>query len=234
MRTQRRWIVSPSVAIIIAAGRSKLYREVEAVDLLYLPMRVCIREAGDKDRQAVLSVEHAAFEASGEAEEGVQLGRDALDDPTASELGSLMAFEDNTPVGHILLTKAHLNTHPNRRVALLAPLAVLPAFQKQGIGGQLIEEGMKQLEQQGVELVFVTGHPSYYPRHGFRCAFDFGFDPPYPEEKYPDSWMVRELCPGAIDKLAPGKLVCAKSIDRPEYWQAPPQVIQQLDSSREG
>lgn len=193
-------------------------------------MSVCIKEASENDLQATLSVVKAAFEASGEAEEVAQLVADALDDPTARPFVSLLAFVvDNSttrPVGHILLTKAQLNTHPNLGVALLAPLAVVPAFQRHGIGGQLIEEGMKRLEeQQGVELVFVTGHPSYYPRHGFRCAGELGFEPPYPVGNHPDAWMVRELRPGSIDRHAPGKLLCADSIDRPEYWQEPPSRV---------
>jgi hypothetical protein len=50
-----------------------------------------------------------------------------------------------------------------------------------------------------------------------------GFQPPYPED-HSEGWMVRELCPGAIEKHAPGKVKYAKSTHRPEYWQAPPNV----------
>jgi putative acetyltransferase len=63
----------------------------------------------------------------------------------------LLALIDDTAVRHILLTKAQLDSHPELGVALLAPLAVVPAFQKQGIGGLLIEEDMKLVDQQGVE-----------------------------------------------------------------------------------
>lgn len=184
---------------------------------------VSIREATDSDLKAVLSVVRAAFEASEEADSVVQLVTDALHDSTATPSISLLAFDSDcaadAAVGHILFTKAHLTTHPNCHVALLAPLAVVPAFQKQGIGSQLIEEGMNRLASQGVELVFVTGHPSYYPRHGFQPANSFGFEPPFPDPDHPDSWMVRELQSGALAKYSGGKLECAESIDRPEYWQ---------------
>jgi len=182
-------------------------------------MNVCVKEATDNELQAVLSVLWAAFEASGEADIAVQLEKDVLNDPTASPMVSLLAFVNNTPVGYILLIKAQLSTHPEVGVSLLAALGVIPAFQKQGIGGKLIEEGVKLVKEQGVELVFVSGgHASYYPRHGFRCAGDLGFEPPYPDNDHRDEWMVRELCPGAIDKHAPGQLMCAKSLDRPECW----------------
>jgi len=181
-----------------------------------------IREAAEKDLQNVLSIVRAAFEASREAEEVAQLVTDALSDSTAEPRLSLLAFVSDVPVGYILFTKAQLTTHPNLDVALLAPLAVVPSSQKQGIGRNLVEEGAKRLAQQGVELVFVSGIPTYYPRCGFQCAYPFGFEPPYPDE-HPDAWMVRELHPGGIAKHSPGKLMCAKSIDRPEYWRGPPQ-----------
>lgn len=162
-----------------------------------------------------MSVEQAAFR---EDHNVIRLVQDSLKDPTARPFLSLLAFQEDEPVGHILFTTAHLDTDPYLSVALLAPLAVVPKFQRQGIGGQLIE-GVKLLKESGVELIFVTGHPSYYPRHGFRPASEFGFEPPYPmPAEYPDAWMVREVSPGAIHKHS-GRFLCAKAIDKPEYWE---------------
>ena len=56
-------------------------------------MAVYIREAGDSDLQAVLSVEREAFEASGEAEDVIRLVEEAFDDPSASPSVSLLAFQ---------------------------------------------------------------------------------------------------------------------------------------------
>jgi putative acetyltransferase len=71
----------------------------------------------------------------------------------------------------------------------------------------------------GVELVFVLGHPGYYPRHGFTPAGVLGFHAPYPiPEKNADAWMVQELHPGVIGR-ARGKILCADAINRPEYWR---------------
>lgn len=50
---------------------------------------------------------------------------------------------------------------------ILAPLAVVPSCQKQGVGGLLIAEGLQLLRERGAKLVFVLGHKEYYPRHGF-------------------------------------------------------------------
>lgn len=179
-----------------------------------------VREADDtNDLEAVVSVVRAAFGREGDSV--TRLVQDALKDPSARPLLSLLAFRDEEPAGHILFTKARLeDADPGVAVALLAPLAVVPKFQKQGIGGQLIENGVELLAHSGVELVFVTGHPRYYPRHGFQPASPVGFVPPYPmPEEHPDAWMVREVQPGAIAKHSPARFICAKTIDRPEYWK---------------
>ena len=71
----------------------------------------------------------------------------------------------------------------------------------------------------GVDLVFVLGHPGYYPRHGFRTAGVLGFDAPYPiPAKDADAWMVQELRPGFIGKIK-GPVACAAALDHPEHWR---------------
>jgi len=180
-----------------------------------------IRQANENDLEAILSVVQAAFKEDTGGEGSVtQLVKDALKDPSAEPVLSLLALKDQQPVGHTLFTKAHLDTHPDVSVSLLAPLAVVPDYQRQGIGSRLVQEGLALLNQASVKLVFVLGHPQYYPRHGFQPASPLGFSPPYPTpEKEPDAWMVRELCPGAISKNAPARFNCASSIDRPAYWE---------------
>lgn len=175
-----------------------------------------IREALDSDLNDVLFIECTAF---GEDDEIAELVVNLLRDPTAKPLLSLLAFQDEKAVGHILFSKAHLTTNFNFPIAILAPLAVLPEAQKQGIGGQLIEKGAELLGRSGVELVFLAGYPAYYSHHGFQPASDLGFEPTYPmPEKYPDAWMVRELHPGAIASVS-GKVICADALDKPEYWR---------------
>jgi putative acetyltransferase len=52
----------------------------------------------------------------------------------------------------------------------LAPLAVLPERQRQGIGSALVRSGIKILLDRGCPYVIVLGHPGYYPRLGFERA----------------------------------------------------------------
>ncbi|MEM9163741.1 MAG: N-acetyltransferase [Cyanobacteria bacterium P01_F01_bin.4] len=179
-------------------------------------IRVKIRAALESDLDDVLFVEQAAFGHDDEAE----LVRALLEDPSAQPVLSLLAFQDDLAVGHILFTTAHL-TSPQTTIsiALLAPLAVVPDAQQQGIGGQLIERGLQLLSTSGIDLVFVLGHPDYYPRHGFQPAGQLGFEAPYPiPAEHADAWMVQALRPDVIGTIS-GKVVCADALNKPEYWR---------------
>ena len=175
-----------------------------------------IREATVSDQNDVLSVERKAFGYDKEAE----LVRDLLYDPSAKPILSLLAFRDNRAVGHILFTAAHLMNSPTKvSIALLAPLAIVPDAQKQGIGGKLIRRGLELLSESGVELVFVLGHPGYYPRHGFKPAGILGFEAPYPiPEEHADAWMVQAIRENVIDSVR-GKVVVADALNKPEHWR---------------
>ena len=175
-----------------------------------------IREAAGNDLNDVLYVERLAFGHDKEAE----LVRELLNDASAEPLLSLLAFEDGQAVGHILFTSAMLtNTQDAVTIALLAPLAIVPEMQKQGIGGKLIREGLRRLTKSGVDLVFVLGHPEYYPRFGFNPAGDLGLEAPYPiPYEYADAWMVQALRPDIIGSVR-GKVVCADALQKPEHWR---------------
>jgi len=175
-----------------------------------------IRVASDSDLNDVLSVERRAFGSDSEP----TLVRNLLTDPSAQPVLSLLALEDNRAVGHILFTTARLTeTSDAASIAILAPLAVVPDSQRQGIGGKLIEHGLRLLTESGVDLVFVLGHPDYYPRHGFEPAGRLGLSAPYPiPDKDADAWMVQALRPGLLGSVR-GKVACADALSRPEYWR---------------
>ena len=175
-----------------------------------------IREASDSDLNDVLSVERLAFGHDDEAE----LVRNLCSDPSAKPILSLLAFKGDLAVGHILFTAAHLTNNQNTTaIALLAPLAVVPDAQKQGIGGKLIKTGLELLSKSEIDLVFVLGHPEYYPKHGFQPAGCLGFETPYsiPNE-HADAWMVQALRPEIIGAVF-GKVICADALNKPEYWR---------------
>jgi predicted N-acetyltransferase YhbS len=93
---------------------------------------------------------------------------------------SLVAEMDNKIVGHILFSKVTIIGDKEFESLCLAPVSVLPGYQNQGIGSELIKEGLLKAEDLGFESVLLVGHSTYYPRFGFekaskwniRCAFE--------------------------------------------------------------
>ena len=175
-----------------------------------------IRASKDSDLDDILSVERIAFGRDDEAE----LVKALLDDPSAKPILSLLAFKNNHAVGHILFTTARLiGPRNNPSIVILAPLAVVPDAQNQGIGGRLIKTGLRQLSKSGVDLVFVLGHPRYYSRHGFSPAGRLGFEAPHPiPDEHADAWMVQALRARVIDSVS-GKVICSDELGRPEHWR---------------
>ncbi len=174
-----------------------------------------IRPARADELDGVLRIHRLAFGQEDEA----TLVKNLLGDRTARPTVSLLAMDGEEPVGHVLFTRATLVGADETRVALLAPLAVVPPRQKQDIGGALTRAGLAMLRAQGVELCFVLGHPDYYPHHGFAPAGAQGLEAPYPiPAKDAGAWMVIELWPGTIAQVS-GKLVPAETLRREEYWR---------------
>ena len=149
-----------------------------------------IRVENKDDREAVNRVHASAFESHTEAK------LVALLNEQARPLVSLLSEEGGDCVGHILFSPANLSGHPDLNIMGLAPMAVLPEYQGQGIGSALVREGLEQCRQLGADAVVVLGHPDYYPRFGFRPAAYYGIDSDYevPEEAF----MILELQPGVL------------------------------------
>jgi putative acetyltransferase len=82
----------------------------------------------------------------------------------------------------------------------LGPMAVLPAYQRQGIGSQLVERGLERLREAGCPFVVVIGHPTFYPRFGFRAAGGCGLTCEW--DIPADAFMVNVLKPEFTGSLA--------------------------------
>ena len=106
-------------------------------------------------------------------------------------LVSLVAVDQGPVVGHILFSAVSISTAPQRFQAVgLAPVAVLPAHQRIGIGSTLIREGLERCRQAGYAAVVVLGSPRYYSRFGFTRAIDHRLDNEYGAH---EEFMVLEL-----------------------------------------
>ena len=178
-----------------------------------------IRKSTESDLYDVLNVERQAF-GKDEGPEIADLVNGLLSDPSARPVLSLLALNDDKEIGHILFTKAYFDPPKESTSAvILAPLAVIPNSQLQGVGGKLIREGFRILLESGVDLIFVLGHPEYYPRYGFRPAGTLGFEAPFPIlEVNANAWMVQELRPGVIGNMS-GRVICADVLNKPEHWR---------------
>ncbi len=117
---------------------------------------------------------------------------------------SFVAESDNELVGQVLYTHAILDAAPRQvGVLVLAPVSVRPDLRNRGIGSKLVTESLAALTRRNEPLVFLEGHPSYYPRFGFRPATELGFTAPsaripddafmvYPLPSY-EPWMTGAL-----------------------------------------
>lgn len=178
-----------------------------------------IRKSDETDRSDIEQIHMNAF---GE-EKGLEIAdlvNGLFDDKTALPILSLVAVEKDVLVGHILYTNAKIEgADQSVSIQLLAPLAVLSHGQAKGVGCKLIHAGLDQLRHAGVDLVFVLGHPDYYPRCGFQPAGVLGFEAPYaiPDE-HAGAWMVQELKTGVIGRVK-GKIQCAEVLNQPQHWR---------------
>jgi putative acetyltransferase len=137
-------------------------------------MTVLIQPESWDDADGIRAVHLAAFPTTLEAD----LVK-ALHDDFDSEI-SLVARDDGQIVGHVLLSRMKVEGDGREYRALgLAPVAVLPERQRQGIGRELIDEALARAEKLGEELIFVLGEPEYYERFGFDPKTAAPFASPY-------------------------------------------------------
>ena len=151
---------------------------------------VVVRSERPEDAGAVRAVNLAAFETATEA--------DLVDALRAQASGvvSLVAERDGAVVGHILFSPVLLGAHPELRIAGLAPMAVVPACQRQGIGSALVRAGLERCRALGYGAIVVLGHPTYYPRFGFTPSAPRGIRSGY--DVPDDVFMALELQPGYL------------------------------------
>jgi len=152
-----------------------------------------IRHERPADVAAVRALNQAAFARDAEADLVDTLRH--LSKPNVS----LVAEDAGAPgmiAGHILFTPVTLPSAPDLRIAGLAPMAVTPARQRQGIGSALVRRGLDDCRTLGCVAVVVLGYPRFYSRFGFVPASRFGLHSTYAVPD--DVFMALELSDGAL------------------------------------
>ena len=127
---------------------------------------------------------------------------------------SLVAIIDASLVGHVIFTPCRVEPGADP-VALLAPLAVAGAWQRQGIGSAIVEAGLQRMESAGVTRIYVLGDPAYYGRFGFAPETDVAPLYPLPAE-WRGAWQSKSLADG--EAPLKGRLALPRVWLRPELW----------------
>ena len=165
-----------------------------------------IREETAEDFPIVFDINTRAFETDEEARLVNLLRR------KARPVVSLVAERDNTILGHIMFSPVTVDDEAaGGRTMGLAPMAVHPDFQKQGVGSKLVHAGLDACRALRTELVFVLGHPDYYPRFKFKPAADSRFH--YTDPKLDEFFFVLELTKGAATGIS-GEVCYHPSFDQ--------------------
>jgi len=158
---------------------------------------ISIRPEKPEDNLAIHKVNTLAF---GRADEA-KLVDELRNCPEFIAGLSLVACEAEKIIGHILFsTVTIVKGNKSFPILSLAPMAVHPDYQGQGIGSELAREGLARARGLGYGAVVVIGHPEYYPRFGFSSARARGLQAPFPVPD--DAFMVLELSDGALKGIA--------------------------------
>jgi putative acetyltransferase len=153
-----------------------------------------LRSESPKDRAAIRFVSEEAFGRRDEADLIDRLRNQGV------VLASFVAEVQEGVIGHILFSRMSIEATGRAAsvpAVALAPMAVLPEQQAQGIGGELIKHGLDWLRGEGEQVVIVLGHPKYYSRFGFSTDKASSLSSPFP----PEAFMAFELSPGALDGI---------------------------------
>ena len=143
-----------------------------------------IRQETKKDYEEVYNVVKTAFETAEHSDGNEQDLIVALrnSDNFIPQL-SLVATQDSKIVGYILFTKIKIVKYEE---LALAPLGILPEYQKQGIGKKLIKKGHQIAKELGYHYSIVLGSETYYSKNGYSPAINYGIKAPFevPKENF--------------------------------------------------
>ncbi len=156
-------------------------------------MDIRLRYENRRDYKDIIRINDLAF---GQKNEGILIEHLRKNRDFLPEL-SIIAEKDGIIIGHILFFPVQIKSKDNSYKSVsLAPMAVLPEYQNQGIGSKLVRYGLEKCRERGYQSVIVLGHPEYYPRFGFEKASKWDIRPPF--EAPDEAFMALELIEGGL------------------------------------
>jgi len=158
-------------------------------------MDISIRRAIEQDFAAIFDLNALAF---GQVDEA-QLVESVRHTPEYIPNLELVAVQNQKIIGHIFYSRVLIGKIDCDAVAL-APMSVLPSFQKQGLGSMLIRHSLGEVEKKGFKSVIVLGHQKYYPRFGFKPASLWGIK--FPQEVPDEVFMALSFTPDGLNNCS--------------------------------
>ena len=160
-----------------------------------------IRQEQENDFQAVREVVELAFRdvEDSDQSEPYLVERLRKTDAYIPEL-SLVAELNGEIIGHLMMSKVEIVSEDQSVISLgLAPVSVVPKYQRIGVGSALIREAHKRAGELGYKSAVLLGHKDYYPRFGYKRAIDFGIE--FPFDVPSEYCMVVELAPEGLKNV---------------------------------
>jgi len=158
---------------------------------------IIIRDETDQCLKEIRKINEAAF--------GDSMAANLIDALRANKKVhlSLVGELEGKVVGHILFSSVFFEGSPClAKGSALAPVAVLPEYQRKGVGTALINEGLKKCRDLGIDYVILLGHTTYYPRFRFERLSNHGLTSSYGDGEHV---MIQELTAGSLKSLS-GKI----------------------------
>jgi len=174
-----------------------------------------IRHAEQTDVKAIQTVIQAAFP-DDECNSIISLAAELSKETTSPSIKSLVAGVDNQVFGYVSYSPIFLKSDPSISGYILAPLAVSPEHQKQGIGSNLIKSGIDMLTKEGAGVLLVYGDPAYYGRFEFKEEIGYSFVPPY-RLQFPFGWTGMILNDTPVPEQ-PIQFECVSALSKPDLW----------------
>ena len=137
---------------------------------------ITIRDETEVDYAAIDRINDLAFKETAQSQIIRELRK------TTDALWSQVLLKNGDIIGHLMFYKVWLNG--DLITAGLGPLSILPQYQRQGYGGDLIHSGLKKCDPMQHQIIFLLGHTEYYPRFGFSSELGAQYKSPWPRPAF--------------------------------------------------